>query len=81
MNCTRAVDDRPWHTDRVPLLTATTWTADAQAFDLQVDVGEILNRHGAGVYSIMLAGRFDGEFAGIARYTIYHAIPQPTRSP
>ena len=74
-----AVDNRPWITDRVPLLTALTWTAQGQDFALEVDMREILNRHGLGVYSLMLAGRFDGAFSGIARYPVYYGIPQPVR--
>ena len=44
---------------------------------LEADLEDLLERHGAGVYSIIMWGRIGGEDVVISEYSIFHGITAP----
>ena len=78
----RASQSRPTHSITVPWITASQWTASGTAFAVKVNISDILNRHGDGVYSLMLWGKVGGEDIVISQYSIFHGVTPPdTYSP
>jgi hypothetical protein len=61
----------------VPWATAREWTAAGTYFAVKADISEILNRHGDGVYSILVWG--DNRSAGlvISEYSMFHGVEPP----
>ena len=58
-------------------IIAREWIADDTSFALEADVSNVLNKYGAGVYSVMVWGEIDGERAVISEYSIFHGITPP----
>lgn len=66
----------------VPWITAFEWTASGMSFGVKADIGEILNRHGDGVYTVMVWGDVGGVREVISQYSIFHGVTPPdTYSP
>lgn len=61
----------------VPWVTASEWTVSGTTFAVKADISNILNRHGAGVYSLMVWGSIGGERAVISQYSIFHDVTPP----
>ena len=62
----------------VPWITASRWTAKGVEFAVTADIGEILRRHGDGVYSLLIWGRDDGGRSLISQYSIFHGVKPPS---
>ena len=62
----------------VPWITASRWTAKGVEFAVTADIGEILRRHGDGVYSLLIWGRDDGWSSLISQYSICHGVTPPS---
>ena len=58
-------------------ITASTWTATDEKFSITADIGEVLEEHGDGVYSVLIWGKVDGERAVISEYSIFYGITPP----
>lgn len=54
----------------VPWTTATRWRQSGQSFSVQADVAPILEKFGAGVYTVQIWGRRGEERAPLTNYTI-----------
>ncbi len=61
----------------VPWITASEWTAIGTTFSVKADISQTLNRHGHGVYSIMVWGKLGGENVVISQYSIFHGVTPP----
>ena len=61
----------------VPWITASEWTANGTSFAVKADISKVLQRHGAGVYSLMIWGKIGGENAVISEYSIFHGVTPP----
>ncbi len=61
----------------VPWVTASQWTASGTSFSLAANIERILDRHGDGVYSLMLWGKLGGEDLVISQYSIFHGVTPP----
>lgn len=61
----------------VPWITASSWTASRNAFSVTVNIAEVLEEHGDGVYTIVVWGKIDGEDVVISEYSIFHGITPP----
>ena len=61
----------------VPWITASRWTANGIEFAVTADIGEILRRHGDGVYSLLIWGGNDGSRLLISQYSIFFGIEPP----
>ena len=61
----------------IPWITASEWTASGTSFAMKADISKILQRHGDGVYSLMLWGKVGGEDAVISQYSIFHGVIPP----
>ena len=72
-----ASQSRPTQTITVPWITASEWTADGTKFALKSDISSILNRHGHGVYTVMVWGSLGGTREVISRYSIFHGATPP----
>ena len=77
-----ASQSRPTQSIIVPRIIASQWTASGKVFALKVNISDVLNRHGDGVYSLMLWGKLGGEDIVISQYSIFHGVTPPgTYSP
>ncbi len=61
----------------VPWITASSWTASRNAFSVTVNVAEVLEEHGDGVYTIVVWGDIASERAVISEYSIFYGITPP----
>ena len=62
----------------VPWVTASTWQVSGGSFQVEADIGMILEEHGPGVYTIMVRGMRQEEPVWIAEYSIFHDVTPPT---
>ena len=62
----------------VPWITASIWEVQGDSFKVEVDLSEVVARHGNGLYKIVVWGELDGEDVGISEYVIFHGIQRPT---
>ena len=58
-------------------ITASKWMATKEGLVLEADLEDLLERHGAGVYSIIMWGRIGGEDVVISEYSIFHGVTAP----
>ena len=72
-----ASQSRPTQSITVPWITAAEWTANGTSFAVRADISGELDRHGDGVYSLMLWGKRGGEDIVISQYSIFHGIAPP----
>ena len=57
---------------RVPFFLADEWSvADSGGFSLKADIREVVEQHGAGVYTITLIGKISGDLMSISEYSIF----------
>ena len=61
----------------VPWVTATKWTASGTSFAVTADISEIIDRHGDGVYTLMLWGKIGGASVVISQYSIFLGVAPP----
>ena len=61
----------------VPWITASEWTASGEHFSVAADLSEVINRHGDGVFTVMLWATIDGERVIISKYSIFHGVTPP----
>ena len=60
-----------------PWITASEWTARGETFAVRANLGDLLRKHGSGVYSVAVWGIIDGADAVISEYSIFHGITPP----
>ena len=60
-----------------PWITSTNWTARDTLFSVNADIGQVLSRHGSGVYTIVVEGKIDGEDTVISQYSIFYGVTPP----
>ncbi len=72
-----ASDGRVPQVITVPWITANQWVARGTEFSIEADVGELLTKHGPGVYTVLLWGVIGGEDVPFSRYSIFHRIEPP----
>ena len=61
----------------LPWITALNWTAKDEAFSVRADLSDLVAEHGAGVYSLIVWGKIDGESVVISQYSIFHDVSPP----
>ena len=61
----------------VPWVTANRWMASGTSFAVTANISDILERHGDGVYSLILWGKIDGAAIVISQYSIFHGVTPP----
>ena len=61
----------------VPWVTASRLQASGTKFAVTADISKVLDRHGDGVYSIMVWARIDGHAEVISEYSIFHGVKAP----
>lgn len=76
--CRRVQYDRVGGVERtVPWLTADKWRVADDTFDVAVDVSEVLDEHGPGIYTVLLWGDSDDGRVLVSEYSVFHRI-EPT---
>ena len=58
----------------VPWVTAMEWRAAGDSFSVKADLNDVIEEHGAGVYTILVWGKSGGEDVVISEYSIFHGI-------
>ena len=60
-------------------LVAKTWDVGNTSFDVKVDMTELLDQHGNGVYTVVLWGRFKGHAKrdDFSKYSIWYGVEPP----
>ena len=61
----------------VPFHEATGWTISGNDFTVRADISHILERHGPGVYTIIVWGVADGQDIPIAEHSVFYGISPP----
>ena len=61
----------------VPWVTASHWVASGDRMSVRADIGEILETHGPGVYSIMVWGNHLGKDVAVSQHSIFHKVIPP----
>ena len=61
----------------VPWITAQAWDASSSEFNVIADIGRVLQRHGAGVYTVILWADVGGLSAPVSEYSIFYEIDPP----
>ncbi len=61
----------------VPWITALKWTANNEDFAVSVDLTDVLNVHGDGVYTVTIWDKIGREDVVISQYSIFRGITPP----
>ena len=56
----------------VPYIIASEWTVAGYRFSVTVDISEVLDSHGLGIYTVVLWGKLGGTDQIISEYSIFH---------
>ena len=62
----------------VPWITAREWRANGDSFAVKADLKKVIEKHGEGVYTIMVWAKPGGEDVVISQYSIFYEIAPPT---
>ena len=73
----RSSEDVVDRAGRAPWVTATEWKAEAGRFAVAADLATILDRHGSGVYTVVVWGLKDGEEIIVSMYSVFHGVVPP----
>ncbi len=74
--------DIPERSITVPWITALDWNTSGRSFSVTADVGNVLQAHGPGVYTVLVWGSLNGESVVISEYSIFHdVVPPDTYNP
>lgn len=70
----------PPTTVSVPWTTAWQWTTSEDGFSLRANIGRLLDRHGPGVYTVMVWGKLrEGVKLVISQYSIFYGVTPPPK--
>ena len=58
-------------------ITASSWKVGNSGFRVIANLGSVLNKHGPGVYTVVLWGEVGGDFEVISKFSIFHNVPRP----
>ena len=58
-------------------ITASVYEVGSQDFALEADVGDLLEQHGPGVYTVQVWATLDGEPAPISSVSVFHEVEVP----
>ena len=61
----------------VPWITALEWSVKGESFSITADLSDVLEKHGNGVYSLVVWGNIEGENIVISEYSIFHDVTPP----
>ena len=61
----------------LPMMGASEWKVSEHEFEMVADVGDLLEEHGAGVYTVHVWAVLDGEPLVISKYSIWHGVEKP----
>ena len=61
----------------VPWTTASLWDIGGDRFNIRVDLRNMLDEHGPGVYTVLAWGRIGSENVLISQYSIFHGVTPP----
>ena len=60
-----------------PWITAQKWSVKGESFSITADLSDVLEKHGNGVYSLVVWGNIEGENIVISEYSIFHDVTPP----
>ena len=73
-----ASNSRPSTTNTVPWITAIAWRQNTNSFEVSADIGQVLNKYGPGVYTVMVWAQLLGGDGVVSQYSIFHGVTPPT---
>ena len=50
------------------------WSVKGESFSITAELSDVLEKHGNGVYSIIVWGTIDGEDVVISEHSIFHDV-------
>ena len=59
-------------------VTATTWSVGGNSFEVEADIQAVLDKHGPGVYTVVVWANIDGERETVSEYAIFYETEPPT---
>ncbi len=60
-----------------PWITASKWDVSANSFDVKADLSDLLDKHGKGVYTVVLWANLGSERDVVSQYSIWVGIDPP----
>ncbi len=60
-----------------PRITASKWAIQGDTFAITADLSDVIQRHGNGLYKVVVWGSLEGEQVGISEYVIFHGVTPP----
>ena len=60
-----------------PWITASKWDVSANSFDVKADISDLLDKHGKGVYTVVLWANLGSERDVVSQYSIWVGIDPP----
>ena len=61
----------------VPWIPASVWHAEGQQFAVTADLSDVLEKHGPGVYKVVLWAPVNGQTVVVSEYSIFHEVEIP----
>ena len=61
----------------VPWITAHTWNVTEDSFSVTVDLSDVIDEHGPGVYSTIVWGTIGAEDVVISEYSMFYQVTPP----
>ena len=61
----------------VPWITADMWDIQSQLFEISADISEVLEKHGDGIYTLMINATLNGKAEWVAEYSIFRGVEVP----
>ena len=62
---------------RVPWVTASHWVAKGEQLAVRADIGQVLESHGPGVYSIIVWGKHLGDDLVVSQHSMFYKVLPP----
>ena len=67
----------PVRSIRVPWVTASLWVAKGEQLAVRADIGQVLESHGPGVYSMIVWGKHMGEDVVVSQHSLFYKVLPP----
>ena len=62
---------------RVPWITAREWRVSGDSFAVKADLSRVIERHGEGIYTLLVWAKPGGEEMVISQYSMFYAVSPP----
>ena len=61
----------------VPYIMAHVWRETSTSFEVEADIGNVLEHHGPGVYTVFVWARIGSDRVPVSQYSLFHGVEPP----